>query len=137
MELSEMSAREVLKAFFESYRNQDFESLRLLCTDNITYINPEGLSSNGIDEFLQLLKKEFESFGVLFEPISWESSVERPSYCYLSWKRGVKFARTAALRRVETFGSAFLLKVEKKWQLVHFQQAFSGSYARLFRTRKK
>ncbi len=136
MELSEMSAREVLKAFFESYRNQDSESLRALCSKEITYINPEGLVSEGIDEFLDLLKKEFDSFGVLFEPISWEVTVEKPSLCSISWKRGIKFARKAAFRRVEIFGSAFLMKVDSGWQLLHFQQAIAGSFAKLFRVKK-
>jgi len=136
MKLSKMSAKDVLKAFFEGYRSQDFDSLRALCSKEITYINPEGLVSVGIDEFLDLLKKEFDSFGVLFEPVSWEVTVEKPSLCSISWKRGISFARKAALRRVEVFGSALLMKADGGWQLLHFQQAIAGSFAKLFRAKK-
>ncbi len=137
MEHGKISPKEVVENFFDSYRNHDLESIESLCCADITYVNPEGLVSNGKGEFLELLEKEFDSFGVLFEPISWEVTVERTSFCFVSWKRGMKIARKAAFRRVEVFGSALVVKADDKWQLMHFQHGFTSSYAGLLKAKKK
>lgn len=136
MERKDMSAMEILEAYFEAYRNRDLETIATLCGDDITYVSPEGLVAENLEGFSRLIKAEFNSFGVLYEPLLWQSSIEKSSECLLLWKRGVKLARNAAFRRVEIQGSTLLIKSKGIWKIVCIQYFVPVSFKSLLSKKK-
>ena len=136
MERKDMSAMEVLEAYFEAYRNRDLETIATLCDGDIIYLSPEGLVAEGFEAFSRLIQGEFNSFGVLYEPFLWQSSIEKSGECLLLWKRGVKLARNAAFRRVEIQGSTLLIKSKGVWKIVCIQYFVPVSFKSLLSKRK-
>lgn len=136
MERKDMSAMEVLEAYFEAYRNRDLETIATLCDGDIIYLSPEGLVAEGFEAFSRLIRGEFNSFGVLYEPFLWQSSIEKSGECLLLWKRGVKLARNAAFRRVEIQGSTLLIRSKGIWKIACIQYFVPVSFKSLL-SRKK
>jgi hypothetical protein len=132
----DMSALDILESFLQAYRRRDVEIIRSLCKSDITYISVEGLVAEGIEEFMLLIQKEFDSFSIAYEPLSWQKSHEKASECLISWKRGVQFVRNAALRRVELLGTALIVKSKETWSIAHLQYSVPVSFRTLFRKTK-
>lgn len=136
MERKDMSAMEVLEAYFEAYRNRDLETIATLCDGDIIYLSPEGLVAEGFEAFSRLIQGEFNSFGVLYEPFLWQSSIEKSGECLLLWKRGVKLARNAAFRRVEIQGSTLLIRSKGIWKIACIQYFVPVSFKSLLSKKK-
>lgn len=137
MERSEMSPLEVLEAFFEAYRKRDRIMIESLCGKELSYLNPEGLTAEGFEKTMRLFEGEFKSFGIVYEPISWQSVIEKKTSCLLAWKRGVKLLRNASLRRIESQGTAFLHKRDGIWRIIHIQLSVATSFESLLRRNKR